>query len=91
VRWILHRPDGTVARGTGLPPIDAPGRLHMVGETEADSVAIVDGAVHLVGRKAAPGQHRIKVSDDDDLVIDVPTKGKAKLKSEKRPKGSGKP
>jgi hypothetical protein len=77
MRWIIHRSDGSVERGTGDPPADLTGELHLVGTTEDESASLVRGALYRRGRPAGKGQHRLPLGDGGELVVDVDVRGKA--------------
>jgi hypothetical protein len=83
LRWILHRPDGTIARGDGDPPIGEPGELHLVGQTEDESASLVGGKLIRRGARANQGRHRLQLGNGNTLVSDVDGTGRAKPQVER--------
>lgn len=87
MRWILHRPDGSIERGNGAPP-DEPGVLHFVDEQGSARFDREQGAFHKDGARKGPGTHRISLSDGD-MPIYVNAMGKATRRAFE-PKGGDK-
>jgi hypothetical protein len=77
-RWVQHV-GGKVIRGEGTPP--ASGDYSLIGTSEDETVAVVNGELRVGGKKV--NSHTVTLNNGEVLTYSLDSKGHLKRSSKK--------